>query len=134
MMKKIILAAFILCAISAWAQEGVKFAKTTHSFGKITKDKPVTYVFSFSNTSLKPVIVENATAECGCTTPEYPKEPIMKGKSGSIKVTYNAATVGTFKKNVTIKFANKPAPTVLTIDGEVIEAKEVAKHTAKKKG
>ncbi|MFY7898672.1 MAG: DUF1573 domain-containing protein [Chitinophagaceae bacterium] len=108
---------------TVFAQDGIKFSKSTHSFGKIKKDKPVTFVFNFQNTSAKPLIVENATADCGCTTPEYPKEPIMKGKSGSIKVTYNAANIGTFKKNITVKFANQAQPTILSINGEVIDDK-----------
>ena len=72
-------------------------------------------------------MIEFATAECGCTTPEYSKEAILKGKSSEIKVTYNAENPGTFKKNVTVKFVNVAQPVVLTIDGEV----EVAKPKSK---
>ena len=69
----------------------------------------------------KPLIIEVATAECGCTTPDYPKTPIQRGKTGVIKVTYNAENPGKFSKRVTVKFANIATPVVLTIDGEVIE-------------
>jgi hypothetical protein len=68
------------------------------------------------------VIIETATAECGCTTPEYPKTPIEKGKTAAIKVTYNAESPGNFKKRVTVKFASVTQPIILTIDGEVVTA------------
>ena len=99
-----------------------KFKTTTYSFGKIKQHVPVTTEFNFTNTSSKNVIVETATAECGCTTPEYPKTPIEKGKNGAIKVTYNAESPGKFTKRVTVKFANVKQPIILTIDGEVVTA------------
>lgn len=109
-----------LFSITAFAQKPpVKFATETHSFGKIKQNKPVTKEFVFQNTSNQPVVIEFATAECGCTTPEYPKQPIAKGQSAKIKVTYNAANPGTFKKSVTVKFVKYNAPVILTIDGEV---------------
>lgn len=124
---RILIVAFLIIGYTVSAQSGINFKTTTYNFGKIKKDKPVTYVFSFTNTLAKPAIVENATAECGCTTPEYPKEPIMKGKTGNIKVTFNAAAVGPFKKNVTIKFAGVEAPAVLNISGEVLDTKKKVK-------
>jgi hypothetical protein len=123
-MKKLLLLIFFIAgSYVAFAQNGIIFKNTKHGFGKIPQDKPVTYTFTFTNSNAKPAIVENATAECGCTTPVYPKEPIMKGKTGTIKVTFNAAAVGPFKKNVTVKFAGIDAPTVLSIDGEVLMKK-----------
>lgn len=100
-----------------------KFKATTHSFGKIKQHVPVTTTFTFTNTGAKPLIIETATAGCGCTTPEYPKTPVIKGKNADIKVTYNAESLGKFTKQVTVKFANIKAPTILTIDGEVETAK-----------
>ena len=112
-----------MVATFAMAQSPVKFETTSHSFGKLDHNQPATYDFSFKNTSTKAVIVDVATAECGCTTPEYPKAPIAKGKTGVIKVTYNAANLGTFTKKVTVKFANVDQPVILTIEGEVVETK-----------
>ena len=63
---------------------------------------------------------EQATAQCGCTTPEYSKKAILKNKISPIKVTYNAANPGPFTKTVTIKFLNIAEPTILTIEGEVV--------------
>lgn len=106
------------------AQSSVKFTTATHDFGKIIQNKPVTCEFVFKNTGTKPLVIETATAECGCTTPEYTKLPIANGKTEKIKVTYNAANMGGFKKHVTVKFANVAEPTVLEIDGEVVAPKK----------
>ena len=111
-----------LLFVTAYAQSdtsAVAFKTTTHSFGKIKQGKPVTTEFSFVNNTDKNLIIETATAECGCTTPDYPKTPIQKGKSADIKVTYNAENPGKFTKRVTVKFMNIATPIILTIEGEV---------------
>lgn len=113
---------FLLLAFAgvSFAQDApVKFSDVKHSFGKIKQGTPVTTEFSFTNTSGKPVIIESAIAGCGCTTPDYPKTPIMKDKTAIIKVTYNAEADGHFEKQVTVKFAKVQQPIVLTIDGDV---------------
>lgn len=123
-MKNIFFAlASLFIVLGVHAQDDVKFSETKHSFGKIKQNVPVTFNFTFKNTGAKPLIVESAVAGCGCTTPEYPKTPVQKGKEAKIKVTYNAAAAGPFKKDVTVKFANHTEPTVLEIDGEVIAGK-----------
>lgn len=123
-MKQLLVLAFMCISAVAFGQakNGIKFAEMKHSFGKIKQNKPVTYVFNFKNEASKPLIIEKAEAQCGCTTPEYPKSPVMKGKSGTIKVTFNAASMGAFTKTVTVKFANIAEPVILTIDGEVVAA------------
>ena len=120
-MKNLLIVVSLLFCLKLSAQADIKFNELKHDFGKIKQNKPVTYFFSFKNDGGKPLIVENAMAGCGCTTPDYPKEPIGKGKEAKIKVTYNAAAMGTFKKDVTVKFANHPEPIVLEIDGEVVK-------------
>jgi hypothetical protein len=117
------LAALLFLTANAQTDSVAKFKSTTHSFGKIKQHVPATTEFSFTNTGIKPLIIETAVAECGCTTPEYPKTPLTKDKSASIKVTYNAENPGKFTKRVTVKFANIKEPVILTIDGEVETAK-----------
>jgi hypothetical protein len=102
---------------AAWAWE-----KTTHTFGKIEQNKPVTATFEFTNTGDTPVVITNAQGSCGCTVPSYTKEPIAPGESGIIKATYNAAATGVFNKTVTVT-ANIDKPQTLTITGEVVAAK-----------
>lgn len=121
-MKSVFIAFALLLTIPAISQNSpVEFKTMTYSFGKIPQNKPVTTEFTFTNTSNKPVVIENATAGCGCTTPVFPETPIMKGKTGTIKVTYNAAQMGTFSKNVLVKLANVDQPVELKIEGEVIK-------------
>lgn len=109
--------------LKAQSEEPVSFKTKNHSFGKIPQHKPVSFVFSYTNNGPRPAVIEFADAECGCTTPEYDKSPILKGKTSTIKVTYNAETSGRFKKNVNIKFVGQQLPVVLTVEGEVVPAK-----------
>ncbi len=133
-MKKIfflVIALLGIATVFAQTKAPIEFKETKHSFGKIKKDVPATYVFTFKNTSDAPVVIESAVAGCGCTTPEYPKGVVAKGATEKIKVTYNAATVGAFTKTVTVKVAKVTDPIVLTIDGEVIDAKATTAKTGK---
>ena len=118
-MKKNLVLFFLLIGNVLFAQDDISFAATSHSFGKIKQHVPATYIFTFTNKSSKPVFIEFATAECGCTTPVHQEGAILKGKTSDIKVTYNAESLGTFSKKVTVKFVNNPTPIVLTIEGEV---------------
>ncbi len=123
-MKKVVFLVISLLGIAtvfAQSNAPIEFKETKHSFGKIKKDVPATYTFTFKNTSNAPVVIESAVAGCGCTTPEYPKGVVAKGATEKIKVTYNAASIGAFTKTVTVKVAKVVDPIVLTIDGEVVD-------------
>ncbi len=81
----------------------------THDFGTLTDQKNGEYTFAFKNTGKTPLIISSASASCGCTVPEYPKEPILPGKKGEIKVTYNTAgKSGPFDKTIFIQ-SNAPS-------------------------
>ncbi len=123
-MKKllsIVAFALVLPALAQTTQNDVVFKSVTYTFGKIKLNKPVTTEFNYTNNTGKPLLIETATAECGCTDPEYDKKPVLNGKDGIIKITYKADTPGTFSKKVTVKFFNIPLPVVLTIEGEVLK-------------
>ena len=95
------------------------FEAQNFDFGKIKQGTPVTHEFKFTNTGKVPMIITNVQASCGCTTPDWSKEPIPAGGKGFIKATYNAASVGAFNKAVTVT-ANIPNGSVqLFIKGEV---------------
>ena len=106
------------------AQKNAKAVFTTesHDFGSINEtDGPATFVFNFTNTGTDPLILKNVQASCGCTTPDWPKEPILPGKSGSIKVTYNPANrPGSFEKQITVTSDGNPGTQVLKINGTVV--------------
>lgn len=100
----------------------MKVEQTTHNFGTIKEDGgPVKCEFPFKNIGDGNLIIFDATAECGCTRPEYPRQPIAPGKDGVIKVTYNPiGRPGAFDKTVTVKTNGKPAKIRLKIRGTVM--------------
>lgn len=87
--------------------------------GEIPQGKPVIFEFEFTNNSDKAVIVMNASASCGCTIADYPKQPIAVGKSAKISAVYNAAALGVFLKTITVQLQNEE-PKVLLFKGTVI--------------
>lgn len=99
----------------------IKFEQTTYDFGMIKeKGGPVSHDFNFINDGEGNLIIYDAKAECGCTTPEFPKQPIAPGKSGKIKVTYNPlGRPGGFTKVVTVKVNGNPSKVHLKIRGTV---------------
>ena len=128
-MKKLFLALFIFGVSSTVfaqtdakkADEVVKFKEMKHDFGKIKQGVPVTYDFVFTNVGETPVIIENASASCGCTTPTWPQQPIMKGKSEKIKAGFNAAAPGVFEKGIFVKVKGYDYPIEIKITGEVLK-------------
>jgi len=100
----------------------LEFGETDYDFGTINQDSENTKVFSFTNTGTEPLIIENAKGSCGCTVPEYPKEPIPPGEQGEIKVVYKPGKQKNQQtKNVTITANTVPEKTVLTIRANVLE-------------
>jgi hypothetical protein len=127
-MKKILLMSMMLfCGIiSVSAQAEIKFEKLTHDFGTFSESAPVvTCTFNYTNTGDKPLVINQAVASCGCTVPEYTKEPVQPGQKGTIKVTYNGTGKfpGHFKKSITIRTNGKVEMTRLYIEGTMEEKK-----------
>lgn len=80
------------------------FEKPTHNFGDITQGEKVEYSFKFTNTGNKDLLIMEATSTCGCTVPEWPKEPIKPGQSGYMKVIFDShGKEGYTEKAITIK-------------------------------
>ena len=98
------------------------FGEETYSFGEIPEGPQVTHEFKFTNTGKEPLVLGNVRASCGCTTPSWPKEPILPGKDAAILVTYNTqGRVGAFTKSITITSNAASATKVIYIKGEVIK-------------
>lgn len=114
------------------AEDFVDFKEKVYDFGKIKQGVPVNHEFQFSNISDKPVVIESATASCGCTTPSWPQAPVAKGKADKIKAGFNAAAPGAFTKQITIKVAGATQPMILTIKGEVLNADAYAQFEKSK--
>ncbi|HPG11434.1 MAG TPA: DUF1573 domain-containing protein [Chitinophagaceae bacterium] len=128
-MKKItfILALFSL-SLSIQAQDTDKkedalfLKETEYNFGKIPQGKPVYHSFELVNKGDTELKLDNVQASCGCTTPEWNREPIPAGGSTIIKVGYNAAAVAPFDKYITIYYHNSTQTKQIRIKGEVWKA------------
>jgi hypothetical protein len=104
--------------VTAAAPEVILLKETEYDFGKIPQGKPVTHVFTFTNTGNIPVKLDNVQASCGCTTPEWSKDEVAPGATSKITVGYNAAADGPFTKFITITY-NGTQNKQVTIKGEV---------------
>ncbi len=106
-------------------QDVLKLKETEHDFGKIPQGKPVYYTFEIVNTGTTELKLDNVQASCGCTTPEWSREPIAPGATAQIKVGFNAAAEGSFDKPITITY-NTNQSKVIKIKGIVWKAPEGA--------
>ena len=105
-------------------QAEIKFDKYIHNFGEFSELSPkVTCVFTYTNVGNAPLVINQAVASCGCTVPEYTKQPVMPGQKGEIKVTYNGAGKfpGHFKKSITVRTNGKVEMTRLYVEGDMKE-------------
>lgn len=128
-MKKIFLLSiyFVSIGVFANAQDAktltstaeITFEKELYDYGTIDYGSDGSYAFKFTNTGKDPLVITNATGSCGCTVPKWPKEPILKGQSAYINVTYDTKRPGPFTKTVTINSNAKSASKVITIKGVV---------------
>jgi hypothetical protein len=125
MKQLLFIAAAFICGFTTMAQQKAtdvaKVNTEKFDFGKIKQGVPVTTFFEITNTTDKPLVIENSWGSCGCTTPEVPKEPIAPGATARLKVAYNAAAMNHFEKDVFIKFAGITDPRVVKITGEVLD-------------
>lgn len=125
-MKKILFFIILLITsidfISAQNVAEIKFDQTLYNFGTFSENNPVvTCTFIFTNIGDAPLVIHQAVASCGCTVPEYTKEPLLPGKKGTIKVTYNGTGKypGHFKKSITLRTNAKTELIRLYIEGDM---------------
>ncbi len=98
----------------------VKFDEMSYDWGKIKEGDKMTHIFKFKNTGSNDLIISDARGSCGCTVPEWPKEPIKPGKGGELKVVFDSAhKSGQQSKTVTVTANTEPANVVLMIKGMV---------------
>jgi hypothetical protein len=132
MKRLFLLAATLVTGFVAMSQkpdEVIKLNAETYNFGKIKQGVPVTTFFTVTNKSDKPVVLETVVASCGCTTPEWSKEPIAPGGTSQIKVGYNAAAVAPFTKDITVRLAGIQEAKIIHITGEVMTAEAYDAYT-----
>ena len=112
----------LLATITLSAQPKLTFDKTQHDFGKVGEgDGAASYDFAFKNTGTTPLIIQNVSTTCGCTTPEWTKEPIRPGAAGFIKVSYDVkGRQGPIDRTIAVYSNSTPSPVNLRIIGDVI--------------
>ena len=123
-MKKLLTAILVMATLTAGAlskiSEVARIETETISLGKMVQNVPATATFIITNTSKQPIIIEKASPTCGCTVADFTKTPIAPGKTGIVKATYNAATLGSVNKTIFLKLNGVEEVKELHITGEVV--------------
>ncbi len=97
-----------------------KFEEMEYDFGTIAQGEKIQHEFKFTNTGEAPLVISNIQASCGCTTPDWSKEPIKPGEEGYVKVSFNSASKsGAQSPMVTITANTSPSITKLRLKGNV---------------
>ena len=109
------------------ARPNIQLSEFEHDFGKFAEETGrQTYDFVVTNTGTAPLVIQNISTSCGCTTPEWTKSPIPAGGKGKITAIYDpAGSPGIFNKTLTVHTNSSPTPIILTIKGEVLAKERV---------
>jgi len=115
----------LLVTVSANAQTNdttlvIQFAAVVHDYGTIQQGSDGGCEFTFENKGKTPLVLSNVRASCGCTVPTWPREPILPGSTGVIKVMYNTNSIGNFNKSITVTSNAKNSNVILSIKGNVV--------------
>jgi len=98
----------------------LEVGEDSYDFGVVKEGEKVEHEFTFTNTGSSPLIISNVQASCGCTTPEYSKNPIAPGDQGLVKVVFNSAgQLGKQHKVITVTSNAASRNTLLHLRGEV---------------
>jgi hypothetical protein len=107
-------------AVAQFQSPSFNWDKTTHEFGEVKHKSPVIYEFEFSNNGQAPLIISEVEGSCGCTVTEYSSDPILPGKKGKIKTTFDAASLGKFHKTIKVVANVEGGPEYLYVQGTVV--------------
>ncbi|SFI98917.1 Protein of unknown function [Kaistella treverensis] len=119
-MKKIFAGLFLTASFAFATAQTISFDKTTIDYGTVKLGEDGHRYFTVKNTGDKPLIISRVQAQCGCTTPEVPKDPIMPGKTAKLNVAYDTNIPGTFVKIIEV-YSNdaENGRSVINIKGKV---------------
>lgn len=108
--------------VTKMATTSIKFFETEHHFGNVFYPSENMYTFKFENTGSEPLMIESATASCGCTIPNKPEEPVLPGEIGELDVIFKPkqGQVGSpVTKKITVIANTSPKETYLNIKADV---------------
>lgn len=122
MLLAVLLATTVLATAKNDGHAVMRVPESSWDFGNIKeKSGPVSHDFEYYNDGKGNLVILDATAQCGCTKPEYSDKPVAPGKKGKIKVTFNPiGRPGSFEKTVKVKTNGKPKTVYLKIRGNVV--------------
>ena len=104
----------------------IAFEEAEHDFGRITQGEKVSYAFKFKNTGTANLIISSAAGSCGCTVPEWPKEPILPGAEGKINVVFSSeGKSGLQEKTISIVTNCEPSTKVVRIKANIIVPEKI---------
>ena len=107
---------------TCFSQPTIDFKQTTFDFGEISEGSVAVHEFVFTNNGNQPLVLTSVKASCGCTTPSWTKDPILPGKTGHSKASYNSKNrPGGFHKSITVTSNADQATKVVYIKGTAIK-------------
>jgi hypothetical protein len=116
---------------AATAGPAITFEEVKYDFGSVVQGGTVDHTFKFRNTGTAPLVISNIGVSCGCTTPEWTKDPVAPGKTGTISAHFNSAgKMGMQNKVLTIESNATAGSTTVSLVGEVKEATTAATTAA----
>jgi hypothetical protein len=130
LIKASVLILVLACSFSAYSQTEpevngpqIQFDKETHDYGKIPIKGDGNCKFTFTNVGTEPLLLTNVRAGCGCTVPQWPREPVLPGESAEIKVRYTTLhRAHKINKSIVVTSNSVENNTiVLRIKGEVVD-------------
>lgn len=104
----------------------IEFKTVNHDFGTVVQGDVACYNFEYQNVGDAPLVISHVSSSCGCTATQWSKKPLMPGRKGKVKVSYDTGNLGVFRKtivvysNATTSYSNS----ILRIKGNVIRKKE----------
>jgi hypothetical protein len=122
----ILVAIALFFSSGIYAQTGpvMAFESTTVDYGEIERGAERIRTVTFTNTGDAPLVITNARGSCGCTVPDWPKEPIMPGETGSMSINYDTNRLGNINRTIRVSTNEGSDPHVLLIRGNVVQKKQ----------
>lgn len=100
--------------------EEIWFEEIMHEYGEIPEGSDGSWSFTFKNLGKQAILINRVRSTCGCTVPDWPRQPVEPGGSGQVTVKYNTAQTGTFMKSVYVYSTAANSPVKLQIKGKVL--------------
>lgn len=102
----------------------ISFDSKSHDFGLVKVGQKVSYTYTFTNTGKVPLVIQNIEPACGCTTPQWTREPVPPGSGGIIEITYNSGgNLGKTSKGILVVANTEPSQNYLVFYAEVVKKK-----------